>query len=334
MRRASAFAVKSAFTRTGCFFTLIPALWMICTAWIPDCLSSASDASWRPTMASSCSPGYGHRMTGSRPPAYQMVRSSALALTLSIIGGCTKTPEELCRQLDAVEPSNTEADHGRCVRAYTRVKEVDRDAYQALTKCVSILDERPRGECIQKVWFYPKIAADKQKQRAARDDEKRKAVSEFPSLELTKTFEGKVRLPGKEPVAFKIHVPDPFKQHGTETDSTSVPDHLAYGDTYLADDDGFESIEIVISASDDPTVQSVDAAMKATPDAEILKKAQTPTGFILETKSSVSVNLVVTAAVNGSTIKCWTTIDDDIEKDGASKLLPWLEKMCTSIEFR
>jgi hypothetical protein len=89
---------------------------------------------------------------------------------------------------------------------------------------------------------------------------------------------------------------------------------------------------IWIEASVDPKEADLDHARKVA-DGKVLKAAEEPTGFLLETDSGAGIDFLMTKKTAGGVLACHSKLYSLVEREKWAELLPLYEKICASIKI-
>lgn len=284
----------------------------------------------------------------------------ALVFSATLVG-CGPNSESMCKKLEALEEKSPKKDkdkdaddkkdpkekHADCVKNFDHVKEVSPEGYKKIATCVDMSDADAAGGCLFGVMLGDeklkaesekdmKKAMDDAEKKSKQDEEDKKKksadkIAGWPGL-ATKNVDGKLKSYSgdNQYTNFTIQLPEKF-----EADPKASTETMIHYEMKGESDDPFfigPSITIMqgLGAPDlDAELKVVEATKQ-----NVVKKDKTDKGYVIETDGDLGVEVKVSVKNGENSIECSAHLYGDEQKAAKDKLMPWLEKLCTSIAIK
>lgn len=255
-------------------------------------------------------------------------------LLLVLTTGCKKTPEDICKKMDALEAksdkkdkdSKKKDDPAACARELTKLQTDSPEAYACVAKCSesSVFDQASACAFACAV-SDPKLKAkseEKKKAEAAAKEQKVAGWADLPLAEVKGTLSAPYGK--KTPVGFTIQLAKGFAEASTGSSD-------AYRSYELKEPGEYFGPTVSVSKGYSVDLDSAIKSSEITKDT-VVKKEKTANGYILNTESEHGMSTEVAVKIGDLTLQCRGHLSGDEAKKQKAKLVPWMEKMCTSMK--
>lgn len=261
------------------------------------------------------------------------VRSASVAVfavtAVLSMSGCGKSPEAVCKKLDAMSKSDDKQPIAECVTEMEEIKKASPKGYDCIAECSDRTSEEALGLCM-----FGCIAADKElekvfEKQGEKNREKREAKDAEKIVELTKkpekVLEGTIKSFSDEITKYSISLVEGYSAPKGETIMSTI-DH---------EDMMLGAPHFTISVGSQPPAEELDSAIKTSEmlKEKVLKKESNDSGYTLHTEGDSMLNVSIGTKVGDKLMECKAMVMGGALKK-KDELIPWIEKTCRSIKVK